>query len=91
MGILEGHEYTTDPRISRYFRARRLLESLEWLPFARVPSWLDTVNTVYLFEALANRGNYAFGWASGPQAFITRHDYGKPLVAFAKRYRALFG
>ncbi|MBI4858961.1 MAG: radical SAM protein [Candidatus Riflebacteria bacterium] len=37
------HEYNTDPKIRRYFNARRLIERLEWLPFVRVPRVLYTV------------------------------------------------
>ncbi|MBI4861167.1 MAG: hypothetical protein HY815_13055 [Candidatus Riflebacteria bacterium] len=49
-----------------------------------------TMNTVLFLEALANRGNYAFGWAAGPQAFIRAHGYTKPLIAFAKQHRGIY-
>jgi hypothetical protein len=51
---------------------------------------LTTMNTVYFFEGLANRGNFALGWAEGPQAYISSHDYVKPLVEFGKRRRPLY-
>jgi len=41
--LVSFEEYSTDPKVSRYFRARRFFERYEWLPFIKVPRVLYTV------------------------------------------------
>ncbi|MDD5092325.1 MAG: hypothetical protein PHQ23_15610 [Candidatus Wallbacteria bacterium] len=48
------------------------------------------MNTVLFYEALSCGGNFAFGWAYGPQAYISDHLYLKPHISFVKKYRELF-
>ena len=40
---VSAQEYSTDPKISLFFRSRRFFEKLEWLPLIKVPRVLYTV------------------------------------------------
>jgi len=85
--FVSEREYDTDPKISRFFRARKWFEKLSFLPFVRVPKILFTVPSEKWYcvrAAMGCTGNCSYCAiknAHGP----LKSDPIKTIVAEAKK------